>query len=157
MKNKSVGLLVIGIALIMGSIVLLFNLGLRDIVAQTCTHGSSCSMYGTIELQTYIGLGLTAFVILIGLFLLFAKPEEKIVVKNIKEKKKKLNLNGLDKDEKEVMELLQKEKGGMFQRSLMEKLEIGKVKITRLLDRLEAKGLVERKRRGMNNFVVVKN
>jgi len=157
MKNKSVGLLIIGIALIMGFLVLLFNLGLRNIVTQTCGHGSECPMYGTIALQTYIGLGLTAFIIVVGLFLIFSKPEEKIVVRRIKEKKKKLNLNGLDKDEKRIMELLQKENGGMFQRTLMEKLELGKVKVTRLLDRLESKELIERKRRGMNNIVVLRH
>jgi uncharacterized membrane protein len=45
----------------------------------------------------------------------------------------------------------------MFQSTLMEKLGIGKVGITRLLDKLEAKQLIERKRRGMNNIVVLKN
>ena len=38
----------------------------------------------------------------------------------------------------------------------MERLNTGKVKITRLLDKLEAKDLIERKRRGMNNIVVLK-
>ena len=38
----------------------------------------------------------------------------------------------------------------------MEKLNIGKVGITRLLDKLEAKQLIERKRRGMNNIVVLR-
>jgi len=156
MKNKSVGFLITGIAIIMGFIVLLFNIGLRKIVTQSCGHGSSCPMYGTIVLQTYVGLGLTAFVIVIGLFLIFSKPEEKIVVRKIKDKKKKLNLSGLDKAEKRVIELLQKENGGMFQRTLMEKLELGKVKTTRLLDKLESKGLIERKRRGMNNIVILR-
>ena len=44
----------------------------------------------------------------------------------------------------------------MFQRDLMEKLEIGKVKTTRLLDKLESKQIIERKRRGMNNIIVLK-
>ena len=156
MKNKSVGFLITGIALIMGFLVLLFNLGLRKIVAQTCSHGPDCSMYGTIAIQTYVGLGLTAFVIVIGLFLIFSKPEEKIVIRKIKDKRKKLNLNGLEKDEKRIIESLQKENGGMFQRTLMEKLEIGKVKVTRLLDKLESKELIERKRRGMNNIVILR-
>ena len=72
------------------------------------------------------------------------------------EKKKKLDLGGLDKKEKDLVKLLQKENGGMFQADLMEKMEIGKVKTTRLLDKLEAKQIVERKRRGMTNIVVMK-
>jgi len=41
-------------------------------------------------------------------------------------------------------------------KELMDKLEIGKVKMTRLLDKLEAKQFIIRKRRGMNNIVVLK-
>jgi len=39
----------------------------------------------------------------------------------------------------------------------MERLQVGKVGVTRLLDKLEAKQIVERKRRGMNNIVVLKD
>ena len=66
-------------------------------------------------------------------------------------------LGFLDKDEKKVIDLLLNEGNAVFQASLMEKLEIGKVKTTRLLDKLEAKQLIERKRRGMNNIVVLKD
>lgn len=156
MKNKSVGFLISGIAVVIGIIVLVFNLGLRKIVTQTCSHGPGCSMYGTISIQTWTSLAIAGLILVIGLFLIFSKPEEKIIVKRIKEKLKKLNLDGLDRDEKKIIELLQKENGGMFQRDLMEKLEIGKVKVTRLLDKLESKELIERKRRGMNNIVILR-
>lgn len=70
---------------------------------------------------------------------------------------KKPDLERLDKDEKRVINLLLKENKAMFQATLKEKLDIGKVKLTRLLDKLEAKQLIERKRRGMSNIVVLKN
>ena len=94
---------------------------------------------------------------IIGFVLVFSKPKEKIVVKKISEKRKKIDLGKLDRDERKVIELLLKENNAMFQSSLMEKLEIGKVKATRLLDKLEAKQLIERKRRGMNNIVVLRD
>jgi len=158
MKNKNVGLLVIGIAVVIGIIVLIFNMGLKNLVGETCTHGSTCSMFDTIAVQTYISLAIALLILIIGLFLIFSKPEEKIVIKTktIKEKKKKLSLDGLDKQEREVIKILQNENGAIFQKTLMEKLGIGKVGITRLLDRLEAKQFIERKRRGMNNIVVLK-
>ena len=59
-------------------------------------------------------------------------------------------------DEKKVIELVINEGKAMFQKELMDKLEIGKVKMTRLLDKLEAKQFIIRKRRGMNNIVVLK-
>jgi len=155
MKNKNVGFLVCGIAVVIVAIILIFNYGMRDIVSQTCTHGPDCGMYDTIALQTGISIAIAGLVLFLGLFLVFTKPEEKVIIKKIKEKKKRIDLSKLDEDEKKVIQILQREKGGMFQRSLMEELEWGKVKITRMLDKLESKGLVERKRRGMNNIVIL--
>lgn len=161
MKNKNVGFLVMGISIIIVIIILIFNSGLKEIVEDTCSHGSSCTMYDTIAIQTNFSLAIAGLVFLIGLYLIFLKLDEKIIIKKerikVKPAKKKLNLKGLQKDEIEVVELLKKENNAMFQRDLMEKLEIGKVKTTRLLDKLESRGLIERKRRGMNNIIVLNN
>lgn len=157
MENKNVGLLIIGIAVVITIIVLLFNSVLKDIIGLTCSHGPTCEMYTNTNVQTWISLSVVAVIFIIGLVILFTKPKEKIVIKKIKEQKKKLNLNGLGKDERKVINLLQEENGAMFQKTLMEKLEVGKVGMTRLLDKLEAKQLIERKRRGMNNIVVLKS
>ena len=117
-------------------------------------------MYDTIAMQTYLSLTIAGVVLVIGLFLIFAKESEKIIVKTrtvkIKEKKKKKDLSGLNKDEKEVIKILESENGAIFQKTLMEKLDIGKVGMTRLLDKLESKEIIERKRRGMNNIVVLR-
>ena len=159
MKNRNVGYLIVGISVVIGIIIWIFNTALKSIVGLTCTHGPACTMYNTIAIQTYISLAIAGLILVIGLFLIFAGESEKIILKTktIKEKvKKKIDLTGLDKDEKQVIKILQKENGAIFQRTLMEKLEAGKVKITRLLDKLEAKQLIERKRHGMNNVVVLR-
>lgn len=158
MKNKNVGFLVIGIAVIIGVIILIFNIGLKNIVGETCTHGGTCTMFDTIAVQTWLSLSIAAIVLVIGLFLVFTKESEKIVVQKVKvkEKKKKIDLAGLSGNEKKAVKILQEENGAIFQKTLMEKLEIGKVGMTRLLDKLEAKQFIERKRRGMNNIVVLK-
>jgi len=157
MENRNVGLLIIGIAIVIGIIVWIFNSALTTIVGTTCSHGSSCTMYDTIKTQTWLSLSIAGIILVIGFFIMFLKPKEKIIIRTKKEKKKKLNLEGLEQNEKKIIEILQSENGAIFQSTLMEKLEIGKVGITRLLDKLEAKQLIERKRRGMNNIVVLKN
>ena len=164
MENKTVGWIITGIAVVMGIIVLIFNIGLKNIVAQSCSHGPSCSMYYTISLQTWISLAIVGIILTIGIIFMFLKPKEKLIVKTIKEKKKKKDYSGLDMKEKGLPlhelrspSLLLKEGNAMFQADLMEKLNIGKVGVTRLLDRLEAKQIIERKRRGMNNIVVLKD
>jgi len=157
MENKHVGWLIIGIGVIVGALVLIFNYTLKSLLGDTCSHGATCSMYNTVAIQTWISLAIVVIIIVIGLAIMFTKPKEKIIVKKVQEKKKKLDLSKLDKDEKSVIDLLLKEGKAVFQADLMEKLEIGKVKTTRLLDKLEAKQLIERKRRGMNNIVVLKD
>jgi len=157
MENKTVGWIVSGIAIVMAIIVWIFNLALKRIVGDTCTHGDSCSMYDTIAVQTWISLAIVGVILIIGIVLMFIKPKERVVVKTIKERKTRKDYSSLDKKEKEVVDLIVKEGNAMFQADLMEKLNMGKVGVTRLLDKLEAKQIVERKRRGMNNIVVLKD
>jgi hypothetical protein len=157
MENKQVGWIILGISILIIIIIFLFNSALKDIISASCTeHGTSCPMYDTVTKQTILALSIVGVLVIVGLTLILTKPKEKIIFKKIHEKKKKLDLQNLDRDEKKVVNLLLQENGGTFQADLMEKLEIGKVKATRLLDKLEAKGIVERKRRGMNNIVVLK-
>ncbi len=157
MENKTVGYIISGIAVIMAVIVWIFNIGLKNIVGDTCTHGPTCSMYDTISLQTWISLAIVGVVLAIGIIIIFWKPKEKVIVKTIKERKKKRDYSLLDSKEMEVVNLIIKEGNAMFQADLMEKLNLGKVGVTRLLDKLEAKQIIERKRRGMNNIVVLKD
>lgn len=157
MENKNVGYLLLGVAVVLVAIIFIFKGALEQIVAEGCTQGPSCPMFGTITQQTYLALGIVAIIMIVGFVLIFSKPKEKIIVKKILEKKKKIDLSGLDSKEREVIDILEKENGTVFQATLMEKLNIGKVGITRLLDKLEAKQIIERKRRGMNNVVVLKD
>ncbi|MBT7705953.1 hypothetical protein HN747_00755 [archaeon] len=157
MRNKSVGFLIVGISVFIFLIVLIFNSALKNIVGATCSHGPTCSMFDTIAVQTWISLAIAVLVLFIGIFLIFSKEEKEIVIKTVVEKSKHraISMVGLDEIEKKAVSLLRKEEG-MFQKTLMEELGVGKVKMTRMLDKLEAKQIVERKRRGMNNFVVLK-
>jgi len=157
MENKIVGWVIIGIAFVMAIIVWIFNSAMKNIVAKTCTDGPTCTMYDTIRTQTFLSLSIIIVILIIGIVIMFTKPKEKIVIKTIKEKREKKDYSSLDMDEKKVINLLLNEGNAMFQADLMEKLEVGKVGMTRLLDKLEAKQLIERKRRGMNNIVVLKD
>jgi len=160
MKNKNVGFLIAGIAIIIGVIVLIFNMALKNIVGQTCVHGPACTMYDTIKTQTWISLSIAIFVLIIGLFFIFAKEEKEIVVKKIKEKieikHKPVDYSKLDKEEKILVKILEDSEGSIFQSDLVEKSQFSKVKVSRVLDRLEGKQLIERKRRGMTNIVLLK-
>jgi large-conductance mechanosensitive channel len=90
-ENKKVGLLVIGLAILMSIIVLIFNFTLKEITSKSCSMGKECSMYTSITIQTAVSFVIIAIVLIIGLFLVFTKQKEKIIIKTKKEKKKKLN------------------------------------------------------------------
>lgn len=158
MENKHVGFLILGIAAIFVIIIFLFQGALMQIINSTCTMDkATCPMTQTTNQQTYLSLAIVGVLVILGIILIFVKPKERIVFKKIKEKSKKVDMEKLDAEERKVVELLLKENRAMFQSSLMEKMEIGKVKATRLLDKLEAKQIIERKRRGMNNIVVLRD
>lgn len=160
MKNQTVGYLILGIAIVIGFITFSFNRALTDIVNASCEHGPACPMWGTIEFQTNVSLGIIAFVILIALYLIiFSKEEKELQVKPRKIEKKNFQkiLDTLDKDEKLVFEKIIDEQGTIFQSDLVEKTNFTKVKVTRILDKLEGRGIIERKRRGMTNIVILKN
>jgi uncharacterized membrane protein len=166
MKNRNVGFLIIGMALVIGIIVFLFNNAMTKIVSESCSHGPSCTMYSTIKTQTYVSIALIVVILFIGLVLIITKDNEKIVFKRVKPyseselKPKKFNkklLEELEDDEKSIMKLLLDNEGSIYQSELVEKSKLNKVKITRILDSIEGKGLIERKRRGMTNIVILKS
>ena len=167
MKNRIVGFLIIIIAVLIGFIIFSFNSALATIVNAACSHGPECAMWGTINFQTNVSLGIMAFVVIIGLYLIFFGKEEKIVtrIKKIKEQiePKKITkenyhkvMSKLNKDEKLVLENIIESEGTIFQSDLVDKTKFSKVKVTRILDRLEGKNIVERRRRGMTNVVILK-
>jgi uncharacterized membrane protein len=130
-------------------------------------------MWGSIDFQTNVGLGLLVFVVLVGIYLIFFAKDDPQVIKEVQKevriiksqvKPKKLDkkyfeniLSKLDSEEKLVLEKVIAAQGSVFQSQLVSTTGLTKVKITRILDRLEGKALIERKRRGMTNVVILKN
>ena len=59
-------------------------------------------------------------------------------------------------DEKRIISLIIDEGGTIFQSQLVDRSGYSKSKVSLILDRLEAKKILERKRRGMSNAIVLK-
>ena len=161
MENKNVGWIMLGISALVVLLVFLFNNTLMESVRNSCfiQHGDvqSCEMYDSVNYQTYLALGIVGVLVIFSLFLIFSKPNERIIVRKIKEKKiqKEINLSSFRPEEKEIYNLV-KENGAMFQADLIETTGFSKARMTRIIDKLEGSGLVERKRRGMTNVIVLK-
>lgn len=67
----------------------------------------------------------------------------------------KVDVSKLSKEEKDIYEILKKS-NGIYQSDLIKETGFSKVKITRILDKLESKGIIERRRRGMTNAIFLK-
>ncbi|MBI2102956.1 MarR family transcriptional regulator [Candidatus Woesearchaeota archaeon] len=69
--------------------------------------------------------------------------------------KKEVDLKQLSEEEQKLYALLTENKGSLYQSDLVSKTGFSKVQITRILDRMEGAGIIERKRRGMTNVVIL--
>ena len=163
MENKNVGYMLLGISVLIVIIIFMFKSTLIGFVDSSCTLARGedyCPMYDTIDTQTYLALGIVGVLFIVSLVLIFSKPQIQTIVKTrtIEKKKpeRKYDLSDLKSEEKRIFELV-KENKTIFQADLIEKTGFGKAKVSRILDRLEGKDLIERKRRGMTNVVVFKD
>ncbi|MBT3642978.1 hypothetical protein HN604_03845 [archaeon] len=161
MDNKKTGYLLLGVAVVIVIIIYMFNSALHDIVNASCSsagHGDSCPMYDTVTKQTNFSVVIVGLIILIAAFLISSKPQKEIIFKtktvHKRKSQKKYNTKDLRPDEKKIFEII-KEQKTIFQADLIEKTNIGKVKMSRILEKLEGKGFIEKKRRGMTNVVVL--
>ncbi len=160
MENKHVGWLVLGIALVIIGIIFLFNNAMKEIVAEGCPlqfhDGARCPAYKTIDQQTYLSFSIVGVLLVLGIVLIASKPQRQLVVRRVGEKRAKIKIDsGVTNDERKILKMLSSD-GATFQAELIEKTGMGKAKMSRILDRLENRGFVERKRRGMTNIVVLK-
>jgi uncharacterized membrane protein len=162
MKVENFGAREAGYALIVISIVLFFVMlsvtnEINSYLHESCNHpaGEVCPMASELPVQSYVGFSLDFAIGAFGVFLVYKSRQ---IQRFQSEKKHDLErtLKELDGDEKTVYETIAGSDGVVFQSDIVEKTQFPKVKVTRILDRMEHKGLVERRRRGMSNIVLIK-
>lgn len=156
MKNRYVGLFVVGIAVLLFLIVISFNNALDTIVATTCTHGALCPMHATVRTQKIISYSLMGLLTVVGLFISFFLKDDLPSKGSLSDEERQKKMSTLQEEEQKIVSLIQEAKGSAYQSDLIKKTGFTKVKVTRVLDTLEGLGLVERQRRGMTNVVLLR-
>lgn len=166
MKNRFVGIILIVLAVTMGIISFSYNRSLNKIATDSCSDiaaGIQCPIVESFNFQTTLSLVFIGLLLLMGVSLiLFSEEENKVTESTTTQEGQKMNddayqqvVKELHPEEKEVFQKIIDAQGSIFQSELATQ-ELTKVKITRILDKLEGKGLIERKRRGMTNVVILK-
>ena len=114
------------------------------------------NIYNTTDL---VVIGFSSFVLgssLVYLLLVDKNNELQTKISLVKEKWDKLLGELSDPDEKVIVRIVIDDGGTVFQSQLVEKSGFSKSKVSLILDKLEARRILERKRRGMTNVVVLK-
>ncbi len=122
-----------------------------------CTApGELCPHAMNLPWQSYLGFTLSGLLIVFGSYILLSGRGEK-KAKARRDRHAESVLKTLDTDDRKLYSIIKESDGVMFQSELVEKTGFPKVKVTRILDRLEGRGLLERRRRGMSNIIVLKH
>jgi uncharacterized membrane protein len=151
----------IGISLILLSVVMLFLVSSFSSTLTAMQSGSCgmdpnvCPHSRNIPFEVVLGYSISLLIAAIGVFLILSDLRS-AKLKNQSLEGWKRVISSLEGDEKSIYELIAAKDGVMFQSNIVDESGLAKVKVSRILDRLEARNLVERRRRGMSNVVVLK-
>jgi uncharacterized membrane protein len=161
-KTIGFGLIILAVILGLILIVVKINFDSQAVVLCDMVHDdptmemSSCPAHtSSTPWLLMVAFGIT--------FLVFGGGVYLIIIQQIKSglkpesMKRAVNLNDFTDEEKKIYELLHSKNGSMYQSEIVQLSGWSKVKVTRMLDHLEHdKKILERKRRGMANIVVLK-
>ena len=158
MKSKQLGYMIVGISIIVIIMMFSFSWILEQQQIKACEESclendGICSLEAcpfhqqgnrnNLFIISFVSV-LVAFLGGLGAYLAFAKSEEVITTRIY-------DVSKLNDEEKRAFSMIKEHKEGIYQSTL-----ISKVRMTRILDRLEGLGLIERRRRGMANMIFVK-
>lgn len=163
-NRMMLGIIVVLLVLI-ATAVFFYNRTLNELAVSSCTDaaGPACPHQKIVETQNLVIAILIAVIAAVAGWvayqLYWKKPalkESPVQMPRAHAPARKIDPAALEPDEKKIVEILQEEQGSAFQSDVIKRLGYTKVKVSRILDRMEQKGLVERKRRGMANLVVLR-
>lgn len=158
MKRKAVGYIIFGIGFVTSLVIYTFNKSLHKLARQSCDHASTCVEWSVISFNTNVIYALLAFILFSALYLIFSKDECDVCSGHQEIGKNYYQdlLTQLDDDESKILKYIIESEGISFQSDIVENTKFSKAKVSRILDLLEARGHVERRRRGMANVLLLK-
>lgn len=156
-KNSYIGVGLILIALVLAFLIGYMRILLAQAEADACGMAvEECPHAKNWPLEIIAGYAISVVIAGIGIYFIIGDfRSAKLKSKSVEEFSRVAS--ALKGDEKKLYDIVASADGVMFQSDLVEKSGMQKVKVSRVLDRLEAQGLLERRRRGMSNVVVLRN
>ena len=155
--NKRIGVIISVISVILLFILASFSIKIAKSEAAACIHpgGGQCPITAHIPSASYAGAVLLIIIFVLGIKVALKSGAAEKMRKEAADKSKTV-VRALKGDEKKVYEMIMDSQGAVFQSELVEKLGYSKVKVSRILDKLEGQNLIERRRHGLANMVLIK-
>ena len=163
MDTQKLGIVLVAVAMAILGLTYLFKLQEDRHLEQLSSDKGTCFVNGECVYEErsfvlYIVSGfLGTFVLFLGGYWLFFAQRTSEIKAETSHIQKEVDTSQLNDEELKVYRYLKEHKGSAFQSELVRELGLTKVKITRILDRMEGFGVLERKRRGMTNIVILRN
>jgi len=152
MENKKLGVVIIIIALVVGSLLFYYNSKLNEQAEEIgCFSNPNCATIEDGLSISHIAIGIFSFILALGFYLLFFnRTEKKIMEKleNAKEEEKfDFALKMLNSFEARVLKKI-KEHEGITQSTLRIKTDMSKAKLSYVLQDLEKRKIIKRIKKG---------
>lgn len=161
LNHKSIGSILIGLAIILLMMLLVVKINtdkegafLCELVEEspTLTMDECPAHESNTSWLLLISFGISFLVLGAGLYMTFFLPYKGQQDKPLTE----IDTSTLTQEENKIYNLIKLSQGSIYQSDIMKQTQLSKVKVSRVLDRMEGKSILERKRRGMTNIVILK-
>lgn len=165
-ENKTMYAVILALLLLFSASVFFYNRTLNELAAGSCTD-AACPHEKIVETQNIIIAALILAIGALALWIFFQiRKSEKAAYGKAGGKEgrqghqpsyalRNKNLD-LPEEERKILSFIESKQGSVFQSEIVKFTGFTKVKVSRILDRMEQKGIIERKRRGMANLVVLR-
>lgn len=164
--HKLVGIILIALSVV----VALFGVWLKiynDRIAQlqvnetgSCYLPDGTCLHTTSDSMLYAGMSIAVLLFVLGLYLILRKKEPGKIVVERKTDERNESVNEtpvtLNPESRKVFDIITQSNGAVLQGEIVTRTGMDKVKVSRILDKLEMQGLIERRRHGMSNLIVLK-
>ncbi|MDP3639682.1 MAG: hypothetical protein Q8R53_00580 [Nanoarchaeota archaeon] len=163
-NHKSIGSLLIAFAIILLFVLIVVKINTDKEEAFLCSvveasptlDMEECPAHDSYTSWFMLAAFVLSFLVLgVGMYLLLL-PIKKELQEQKEAAARPADLNKLGEEELNLYNKIKLNQGSLYQSDLIKETGWSKVKISRILDKMEGKGVLERKRRGMTNIVVLK-
>jgi len=159
-STKNIGLILAGVSIVLIMILTIVKIDVDRQNTLLCQKfheqgldvTQSPSHKGNISWMILSAFGVAFLMLGTGIYMLFFLKQAVMTKKEFKN----VDLSKLDEEEEKIYGIIREKEGSAYQTDLIKETGYSKVKITRILDKLESRDILERKRRGMTNIIVLK-